>query len=440
VIHSIDPRGVVYTGGTAEDSYAGITADNPEDISEAVQAAMRDVPNQRTTQLLSSQDGMVGLARATGGLMEQNRNDIFGALRDVANDGETYYLLGYKPDRETVLKLKKDGRQYHSIRVRVKRPGLRVRSRTGFYLEPESEETPLSRRDRMAEALQSPFNSGDLPVRLTALFSESGDRQLWINAILHFDTDRLRFTEEDGWQKAVVEVIASLFDARGEREDLHHRNWTIMARGDTFREIRKHGVAYLMRIPVKKPGAYQMRVVLSDTESDRLGSATQFIEVPDLDKGHLALSGVALAAEHEPSNALEEGGEGLVADREVKGTTAVRIFQPGDTITWAYQVLNLTAGKDGKSRLRAYVRLFHEGKEIYSEPPADISGPAKVASRKAVLKGRMKLNKISAGDYILQVVVQDLLSEKNPQAAWQSIDFAVENPATQPVVPLRPSR
>jgi len=292
----------------------------------------------------------------------------------------------------------------------------------------------------MADALQSPFNSGDLPVRLTALFSQSGDKQPWINALLHFDTDRLRFTEEDGWQKAVVEVIASLFDARGEREDLHHRNWTIMARGDTFREIQKNGVAYLMRIPVKKPGAYQMRVVLSDTGSERLGSATHFVEVPDLEKGSLALSGVALAAEREPSNAVGEGEEGLVADREVKGAAAVRIFRPGNTITWAYQVINVTADKDRRSHLQAYVRLFHDGKEIYAERPADISGSVTADTRKTILKGRMKLNKISPGDYILQVVVQDLLAEKSPNVAWQSVDFAVENPAIPQIAPIRPSR
>lgn len=42
---------------------------------------------------------------------------------------------------------------------------------------------------------------------------------------------------------------------------------------------------------VKKPGAYQLRVALRDVASGRIGSAWQFVEVPDMSQGRLALSG-----------------------------------------------------------------------------------------------------------------------------------------------------
>ena len=56
-------------------------------------------------------------------------------------------------------------------------------------------------------------------------------------------------------------------------------------------------MVYSVHVAVKKPGAYQMRVVLRDATSEQFGSASQFIEVPDIDKGRLALSGIVLRAE-----------------------------------------------------------------------------------------------------------------------------------------------
>lgn len=435
VIHSIDPRGVVYTGGTAEDSYAEISGDTPEETAEAVQEAMRDVPGQRSLQLESSIDGMVELAHATGGLVFHNRNDINSALREAVNDGNVYYLIGYRPDAETVSKIEKGGRQFHSVRVRVKRPGMRVRSRSGFFMSPTPENQQRTRRERMADALLSPFNSGTLPVQLTTLFSQTKDRKLCINALLHFDTKQLRFTEEDGWQKAVVAILASTFDARGEQIDLQDRTWTIMAKGETFEEMNRKGVVYLMRIPVKKPGAYQMRVVLGDTESEQMGSASHFIEVPDLKKEHLELSGIALAALKSRPKPIEDQAEGLVADREVNGTAAVRIFQPGDTIMWAYQVLNAKPGADSTSKLQAYVRLFSEGREVYTEEPSMISGHIQEKSTPLIVSGRMELVRIPPGNYVLQAVVRDMQAKGSPQLAVQSINFEVRNPGLGSLMP-----
>jgi hypothetical protein len=56
-------------------------------------------------------------------------------------------------------------------------------------------------------------------------------------------------------------------------------------------------------VPIEKPGAYQFRMSLRDTATDRIGSASQFIEVPDLKQNRLALSGVVLSGK-----TIAEGG------------------------------------------------------------------------------------------------------------------------------------
>jgi VWFA-related protein len=65
------------------------------------------------------------LAEATDGLAIVDSNDLSGGLRRVVADLSSYYLLGYYSNGRL------DGR-FHSITVRVKRPGVNVRARRGY--------------------------------------------------------------------------------------------------------------------------------------------------------------------------------------------------------------------------------------------------------------------------------------------------------------------
>jgi hypothetical protein len=76
--------------------------------------------------------------------------------------------------------------------------------------------------------------------------------------------------------------------------DRTNTTYTLRLRGDTFEKALAYGFEYRMNHIVKKPGAYQLRVAVRDAISEKVGSASQFIEVPDLKKGRLALSGIVI--------------------------------------------------------------------------------------------------------------------------------------------------
>src|SRR4029434_7389137 len=76
VLYAIDPRGVIYTGLTAEDNLSGMT---DQEINR--------IGSDRTTRLIESRDGMIILAERTGGLFVHDNNDIPRALRRTIDDG-----------------------------------------------------------------------------------------------------------------------------------------------------------------------------------------------------------------------------------------------------------------------------------------------------------------------------------------------------------------
>ena len=107
-IYSLDPRGL---------------APFEFDLSTAGQAAVSLTKNQQ--MLDNTIDTLRVLADETDGRAIVNSNDLDRGLRQIVRDTSAYYLLGYTSAVTT------DGK-FHKINVRVKRPGLQVRSRPGY--------------------------------------------------------------------------------------------------------------------------------------------------------------------------------------------------------------------------------------------------------------------------------------------------------------------
>jgi VWFA-related protein len=89
------------------------------------------------------------LADLTDGLAIVSSNNIAAGLKRVVDDLTSYYLLGYYASG------KLDGK-FHSITVRVKRPGVRVRARRGYLAATEAAaKAPANAAARAAAAAAS---------------------------------------------------------------------------------------------------------------------------------------------------------------------------------------------------------------------------------------------------------------------------------------------
>ncbi len=77
--------------------------------------------------LQSTMDTLRLLAENTDGRAIVNRNDIAAGMKQITRDSSAYYLIGYNS-----LQTPSDGK-FHEIKVRVKRPGVQVRSRKGYW-------------------------------------------------------------------------------------------------------------------------------------------------------------------------------------------------------------------------------------------------------------------------------------------------------------------
>jgi VWFA-related protein len=77
--------------------------------------------------LNATMDTLRVLAEQTDGRAIVNRNDLGNGMRQIVRDTSAYYLLGYNSTQAP-----SDGR-FHEIKVQVKRPGVQVRARPGYW-------------------------------------------------------------------------------------------------------------------------------------------------------------------------------------------------------------------------------------------------------------------------------------------------------------------
>jgi hypothetical protein len=249
---------------------------------------------------------------------------------------------------------------------------------------------------------------------LTTLFGNTEKDGSYISVLLHFDTRDLTFTEgADGVRTAMVDIAMVTFDSNGDPSPAVNRTWRLRVRPANYDAVLKSGMVYSAFVPMKKAGAYQLRIALRDATSQKLGSAMQFIEVPDVKGGRLALSGIVLTTD--PPSADDPNG-----------SPAVRIFKQGSTLAYAYEVLNSRSGGDHKGPLQSQMRIYRDGEIVHEGMPAELMAVDARDPTHLATGARLRLGRIlPGGEYIMQIVVFDGSRKDNARLATQSIDFEV---------------
>lgn len=432
MIYTIDSRGLQTAGLTAADSvkYGGVTG-----VAQKL--------SERRAQLFNSQEGLSYLANQTGGFVVYNSNDIPAGISRVLDDQKGYYLLGYIPEQVT-FKTTEGKRQFHNITVKVKRAGLRVRSRSGFYGVPDEETRPAvsTPAQQIVTALTSPFASGDIHLKLTSLFGHEPDVGSFMRSIMHIDGRDISFGEEqDGHRSGELNIVAFTFGDNGQVIDREGRTYNISVTSQEIQRLKDQGFVYTINVPIKKPGGYQLRVAVRDARSELVGSANQFIDVPDIDRNRLTLSGLVVSG-YDPSKAKKTAApetpdqkaqqaatvkEGAADDFEPMTSPAVRMLRPGLFLDYGFMIYNAQLDPTTKEpKLQTQVLLLKDGKQLFAGKVNPLNVGEQPDMKHIPATGRLRLSPdLVPGEYVLQVIVVDKLAKDKYRSVTQWMDFEV---------------
>ncbi|HTV57539.1 MAG TPA: VWA domain-containing protein [Verrucomicrobiae bacterium] len=112
-LDAIDPLGLADAGGLRVDFY--------KEFLNGVKSPSNVLPGDLALQVM---------AVHSGGIVINSTNDLASAIARCAADADAYYILTFDPPTAA----KPD--EYHSLEVKVDKPKLTARTRTGYYSQP----------------------------------------------------------------------------------------------------------------------------------------------------------------------------------------------------------------------------------------------------------------------------------------------------------------
>ena len=187
----------------------------------------------------------------------------------------------------------------------------------------------------------------------------------------------------------------------------------LSAKPITAENSESSGIIYNHRDPVA-PGIYQVRVAAQDERSGRVGSAMQWIVIPDLSKGQLTLSSLMI------------GGQVLdnAASKETSPQVQLSVdhhFLRSDQLGYWIFVYNAKRNAAGAIDLVAETQVLRDGKVVLNNR-SKLNNDS--ADRERIPYGAaLALQSLSPGSYELRVKIVDAVGNAD---ATQSIDFVVQ--------------
>lgn len=258
-----------------------------------------------------------GLAGSTGGFVVTNTNDPDPDLAQIVRENGSYYLLGYQPTNARAA-----GR-FRKIEVRVGRPGVTVRTRTGYNEPTPQKARPAAPLPALSQAVASFAPKADLSMQVAAApFLKPGTRDATVAVVLRMSqpapSSADRIVESVG-----VEVNA--YDMDGKRRGSERLDGKVVLRPAPGQDAMYEVLSQLDL----KPGRYELRVAAESSMQQKSGSVFCDVDVPDFTGSALSLSGVALSVT--PGVAVSPKDK-LAALIPVVPTTA-REFSTGDDVS-----------------------------------------------------------------------------------------------------------
>ncbi len=355
-IYAVDPRGL-----------PGFEFDIDENVGSF------RVDNQ---YLNATMNTLRELSENTDGRAIVNRNDTEVAMKQIMRDSSAYYLIGYNSTPAP-----SDGK-FHEIKVRVKRAGVQIRARKGYWALTREE----TARATAPEKPTAPKPVENAIAAATARPSKASVIRSWVGT-----------SRGENGKTRVTFVWEPLPKAPGDRNGAGQEpsQVSLMAlAGDgsaPFRGKVPESPISPIRSPQRvsfevRPGKLQLRVSVEGSGSDVLDTELREIDVPDLTSATstLATPEVFRARTIPELNKLKADPDAI--------PTAIREFIRSDHI-----IIRVAAYGPGGSLPKLSVHLLNRGGQAMNELTV---AAAPTASEAQI---ELPVAALAPGEYVVEI-------------------------------------
>ena len=372
-------------------------------------------------------NGLMTLARETGGRSVVDSNDMSAILRSVLEESSDYYVLGYAP-----RDLRERGR-FRKLRVRVNRPGVKVRAPRGYYeRKPFDRQSGKEKSAALYRALLSEAPS-DFPVEASVGFFAAPDNRtalLFSTGIRPGDLVAKEGRKPDLEATVLLRVRSRIRESmpvllEQELRPKGGREFLQAAADDPTRYL-----AYNGRIDLP-PGPYTLKIVFRDDRSGRIGSYEQMLDVPSF-AGSSVPSSLLLTRQAGPRDDPQRdvnNGEAAAptpfADPLAMGNVRlmpepVRVIRQGHVVYCAYHLYNAAAEDFAAAEKGMQLGLLR-GQDWVGPDEVSAGGQPFPDPKNGVIRfvGWIDTDKLSPGRYTLMALLPNAHEREIPDLSGE---------------------
>jgi VWFA-related protein len=257
---------------------------------------------------LNPHSGLGQLAGETGGFLVRDTNDLRDGFRRINQDMRFYYMLSYEPSNPDY-----DGR-FRNIDVKVRRSGVKVRTREGYYAIQETEGPPVLPFEVPAIALlDQPTPASSFPTRARGLTFPQPDRPGLAPILVQVPGGVLTVSEDEEAKTYVADfvIMARIKDEDGQVKDRLTQSYHLTGPLEEAEAARAGGVLFYREAELL-PGRYTLETVAYDSLAKAGAVRTSPLIVPQGSPDQLRLGSLVLIdrveqlpeADRDPTNPL----------------------------------------------------------------------------------------------------------------------------------------
>jgi VWFA-related protein len=355
---------------------------------------------QQFSQLASSQDTLTSLAGDTGGRAFTDTNDFTDAFARVQRDMSAYYLLGYSSTNTT-----KDGR-FRRIQVRVKRDGLRIEARAGYYAPRDFAHTNRGDREsQLQEQLFAAVSATDLPVLVTGGFFRLAADRYYVPISVAVPGSAIPVAQ--GKDKATLDVLGMVRDEQGRPVGRIRQTMDVAAGAAASLENKQ--VLYQSGVSLP-PGRFGVKVVVRENTNGAIGSFEAPVIVPELKQAAVKVSSVILSTQLQPQprgrsdNPLARDGVQLIPN-------VTHVVGRDQKLFFYFEVYEPAAAGSGPD-LRASLAFYRGKLKVLETPVVERTALDAPDRQAAIFRLEVQGAAFKPGLYTCQVNVIDAGAEK----------------------------
>jgi VWFA-related protein len=394
-IYSVDTRGlqaVTAFGDASTGSLRGQSGFNGSALTTNMNANF------------ASQEVMGTLSSDTGGKAFFDSNDFAPAFAQVQKDNSAYYAIGFHSTNPA-----RDGK-YRKLTVKIDRPGIKLEYRPGYYAPADFRHSGKEDREQeLQDQLASDLPATDMAVYMDAMYFRLDENRFYMPVSLVVPGSQIPFVKGGDKDKATLDIIGAVLD-EAQRPVGRVRD-TVKLNLDPSLQARQKNIQYTTSFNLP-PGKYQLKFVVRENQTGRMGSFIAEVMLPDLKKAPLKMSSIVLASQREPS----KKDDPLVRNGEEYVPNISHVFRQDQHMYLLYEIYDPShekpaegAPKEAKSAidLLSSLELIQGSTKVYETPIVQAKS-INVEGRDAVsIELDVPLSALKPGSYVCQLNVID---------------------------------